>query len=106
MSRNKKGLDLSDIDELCSVLCDIRQPDRMKSFLEEILTPSERSDLALRWQLMKMLQEGVPQRQIAAELRISLCKITRGAKILKNNQSLSKQYLSAGDKNGPKNSSS
>lgn len=104
MSRNKKESELSCIDDLCSVLCDIRQPEQMKSFLDEILTPAERKDLALRWRLMQMLQQGVPQRQIAARLGISLCKITRGAKILKNNQSISKKYLIAGDKNGPKDS--
>ena len=93
MSRNDNEAKLSGFDEICSVLCDIHQPDQMKSFLEEILTPAERDDLALRWQLMKMLQDGVPQRHIASELGISLCKITRGAKILKNDLSISKRYL-------------
>lgn len=97
---------MSCIDDLCRVLCDIGQLDPMKSFLEEILTPAERKDLALRWQLMKMLEEGTPQREIASRLGISLCKITRGAKILKNSKSISKQYLIAGDKHGSKNSSS
>ncbi|HOL32151.1 MAG TPA: Trp family transcriptional regulator [Anaerohalosphaeraceae bacterium] len=104
MSRNKREPEKSCIDDLCSVLCDIRQPEQMRIFLDEILTPAERKDLSLRWQLMKMLQQGFPQRQIAAQLGVSLCKITRGAKILKNNQSVSKQYLIAGDKNGPKDS--
>jgi TrpR family trp operon transcriptional repressor len=40
-----------------------------------------------------MLMEGVPQRQIADELGVSLCKITRGAKILKQIDSVSKQHL-------------
>ena len=65
----------------------------MHHFLEEILTPAECKDLALRWKLMEMLQEGIPQRKIASELGISLCKITRGAKILKNSRSVSKRYL-------------
>jgi TrpR family transcriptional regulator, trp operon repressor len=65
----------------------------MRHFLEEILTPAERKDLALRWKLMEMLQEGIPQRKIASELGISLCKITRGAKILKDGRSVSKCYL-------------
>ena len=93
MSRNDTTPDMSGFDEVCGILCRIRQSGQMKCFLEEILTPAERKDLALRWQLMQMLQEGIPQRQIAAELGISLCKITRGAKILKNTQSVSKRYL-------------
>ena len=84
---------MSGFDDICGVLCRIRQSEPMKHFLEEILTPAERKDLALRWQLMQMLRDGVPQRQIASELGISLCKITRGAKILKNTESVSKRYL-------------
>ena len=93
MSRNNRKPNISGFNEICSVLCDIRESERMKRFLEEILTPAERNDLALRWQLMEMLSDGIPQRQIASKLGISLCKITRGAKILKNDQSISKRYL-------------
>ncbi len=93
MSRNETTQSKSGIEEICEVLCKIRNADEMCRFLEEILTPAERKDLALRWQLMQMLQDGVPQRKIAAELGISLCKITRGAKILKDSRSISKRYL-------------
>lgn len=77
----------------------------MGSFLEEILTPAERHDLGLRWELMQRLKAGLPQRQIAAELGISLCKITRGAKILRQAQSICKSYLESGEENGSQNSS-
>jgi TrpR family trp operon transcriptional repressor len=93
MSRIKKGEKLSCIDDICSVLCDIQEPDQMRRFLEEILTPAEREDLSLRWKLMQMLTEGISQRQIAEKLGVSLCKITRGAKILKQSNSVSKHYL-------------
>lgn len=93
MSRNEKGTKQSYIEDICSVLCDIEDSDKMCRFLEEILTPAERKDLFLRWKLMQMLIDGIPQRQIAEELGVSLCKITRGAKILKQNNSVSKQYL-------------
>ena len=65
----------------------------MRRFLEEILTPAERKDLALRWELMRRLMDGDAQRQIAEELGVSLCKITRGARILKQTDSVSKQHL-------------
>lgn len=93
MSRNETTQKKSGFEEICDVLCKIRNTDQMCRFLEEILTPAERKDLALRWQLMQRLQEGVPQRKIAADLGISLCKITRGAKILKDIRSISKRYL-------------
>jgi TrpR family trp operon transcriptional repressor len=87
-------LSLSDIS---TVLCHIDVFQQMQDFLGEILTPSEQRDLALRWELMRRLKKGVPQRQIAKELGISLCKITRGAKILKQDHSVSKHYLNAGE---------
>lgn len=40
-----------------------------------------------------MLAEGIPQRQIAEELGVSLCKITRGARILKQTDSVTKKHL-------------
>ena len=65
----------------------------MERFLGEILTPAERHDLTLRWELMRRLNLGTSQRQIASDLKISLCKITRGAKVLKNSESISRKLL-------------
>ena len=49
-----------------------------------LLTPREREEIALRWQLVQLLAEGIPQRTISAQLGVSLCKITRGARELKS----------------------
>jgi TrpR family trp operon transcriptional repressor len=65
----------------------------MERFLGEVLTPAELRDLGLRWELMVKLSKGLSQRQIASDLGISLCKITRGAKILKDGQSISRKFL-------------
>ena len=65
----------------------------METFLAELLTPNELHDLVLRWELLELLEEGVSQRQVAATLGISLCKITRGAKILKRAGSVSSRVL-------------
>lgn len=87
-------------DEIYGIFSGIDDSAVMKKFFEEIFTPAEIQDVALRWRLMKMLFDRVPQRQIAAELGISLCKITRGSKILKKRQSISKKILESqtGDK--------
>ena len=100
MPRNEKSQGKSTLDGISEVLCQIDCPGEMTRFLGEILTPAEQKDLALRWRLMEMLIEGTPQRQIAAELGISLCKITRGAKILKDKNAISKQYLKSGEHDG------
>ena len=65
----------------------------METFLAELLTPNELHDLVLRWELLELLEQGVSQRQVAAALGISLCKITRGAKILKCAGSVSARVL-------------
>ena len=104
MSRNEKSKNKSSLDAISTVLCQIDQPAAMGRFLAEILTPAEQQALALRWQLMERLAAGVPQRQIAAELGISLCKITRGAKILKDPTAITQHYLKTGDPHGSKNS--
>jgi TrpR family trp operon transcriptional repressor len=93
MSKKTKPAEKRGMESLMETLCRIRDPQEMRQFLTEILTPAEFHDLAMRWELMHRLTEGFPQRKIAADLQISLCKITRGAKILKNPHSISNQYL-------------
>ena len=61
--------------------------------MTEILTEPELETLSKRWRLMYLLKNGYTQRDIAKELKISLCKITRGAKILKSNKSVVAKYL-------------
>jgi TrpR family trp operon transcriptional repressor len=84
MRRNKsRASQAVDDGELIEVLAGVTEAGRMRGLLSEILTASERTDLFLRWKLMRMLRHGVPQRRIATELGVSLCKITRGARVLK-----------------------
>ncbi|UCG62304.1 MAG: transcriptional regulator [Candidatus Zixiibacteriota bacterium] len=80
-------------DEITGVFADIKDTTTMKRLFKEIFTPAEIRDVALRWRLMKMLHRGVPQREIAAKLGISLCKITRGSRVLKARRSVSKKIL-------------
>lgn len=81
---------------LAGVFCRIENPKEMRAFFEELFTPAERKDFSLRWELMKLLKQGMPQRKIASELGISLCKITRGAKILRNPKSVTNRILNQG----------
>ena len=80
-------------DELVEIFAAIRSHDRMRALFEELFTPKEIETLALRWQLLKDLHAGRPQRWIASRHKISLCKITRGSKVLKNESSIIKQVL-------------
>ena len=84
---------MREINELARVFSGIDNSRTMKKFFNEIFTEAERKDFALRWQLMKLLNKNIPQREIASGLKISLCKITRGAKILKDSKSVSYKIL-------------
>lgn len=53
-------------------------------FLEDMLTPEEKNTLALRWQIVKELRRGTPQRTIAQKLDVATATITRGSRLLHN----------------------
>ncbi len=84
---------MSAFEDITEVLAGITDAADMEKFLLEIMTDNERKDLSLRWALMKKLHEGVPQRAISSELGISLCRITRGSKILKSGDSVAGRIL-------------
>lgn len=76
-------------EKLMQVIVDITDVGDMCALFNELMTKSEMNGLVKRWQLMEKLIAGKTQRAIAAELGVSLCKITRGAKILKRKNSIS-----------------
>ncbi len=84
---------MTSFEELVEIFASIRSCDRMRALFEELFTPKEIETLALRWQLLKDLHAGRPQRWIASRHKISLCKITRGSKVLKNKSSIVRQVL-------------
>jgi TrpR family trp operon transcriptional repressor len=84
---------MSDLKKIATLLAGLNSAEEIHELLSEIMTDSERKDLGLRWQLMEMLEAGQTQRDIASQLHISLCKITRGAKILKTPNSISKKLI-------------
>lgn len=81
-------------EDLINIFMGTTERENMQKLLEELLTPNELKDLLLRWNLMKDLYRGRPQRDIAAAYGISLCKITRGSKILKQKDSYCRKLLS------------
>ncbi len=84
----------SDLEDLMKIFAKTTDEKQMRKLFEEVFTPSELKDFALRWNLMKDLYRGIPQREIAANHGISLCKITRGSKILKQKDSYCRRILS------------
>ena len=68
--------------ELYKVFSQLKTSAEAEKLLKDILTPQELVSIAERWQLIKMLAQDVPQREIKKALGISISKITRGSKEL------------------------
>jgi TrpR family trp operon transcriptional repressor len=83
------------ISELSRSLAKTQDSTLVEDFLRCLLTPAEIADIAARWALVKALKAQIPQREIAKDLGISLCKITRGSRELKKPNSAFKRILTA-----------
>lgn len=70
--------------EFINILGSIKDGKLRDAFLTDILTPQEYEEIVKRWQLVKQLNAGITQRQIAKNLQISLAKISRGSRMLLN----------------------
>ncbi|MFH1038038.1 MAG: Trp family transcriptional regulator [PVC group bacterium] len=84
---------MDSIKEISRKLSKIEDPELLEGFLREILTPKEVKDISSRWELVKLLEEGVSQREISRRLGLSLCKITRGARELKKPDSALRRVI-------------
>ena len=68
--------------ELYQLFAAIENDDEARRLLTDILTPQELESIAERWQLIKQLHAGKPQRNIAEDLGISISKISKGSRVL------------------------
>ena len=71
------------IDDLAEALAEIKDREEMKDFLEAILTPAEYKAIPLRLAIVKMLKNGLTQREIVERLGVGIATVTRGARELK-----------------------
>ena len=79
---------MKNIEEISTLIKNFYTEAEIIAFFKELLTESELETLSKRWRIMRMLADGSTQREIANELGVSLCKVTRGSKILKNKNSI------------------
>lgn len=71
-----------DFHELWRLFASVRSAEEAEILLTDLLTPAERRKIAKRWEELKLLAKGMPQRQIAGKLGVSISKITRGSRVL------------------------
>jgi TrpR family trp operon transcriptional repressor len=89
------------IGEMAEIIARAGDGRIIESFLRELLTPAETADIAGRWALVKALDKKIPQREIAKDLGVSLCKITRGSRELRKPDSAFRRMLALGERKQP-----
>jgi TrpR family transcriptional regulator, trp operon repressor len=71
------------IDYLVNHLLIQESAAELEKALRDLLTPHELIDVANRLQIFEMLEQGIPQRQIADTLGVGIATVTRGSNTLK-----------------------
>ncbi|MFO7729495.1 MAG: Trp family transcriptional regulator [Spirochaetia bacterium] len=88
--------------ELSAALAFCDDPVMIDNFLAALFTDAEVREMGKRWALVRLLEDGMSQRQIAKNLSLSLCKITRGSKELKKRDSAFRKMIELYKIRGPK----
>lgn len=71
------------VNELVGTILSLKKKEIALAFLQNILTPAELDEIATRLQIVKLLNKGVSQREVAEKLGVSIGTVSRGARELK-----------------------
>lgn len=84
---------MQNLKQIAKLIKNTNSEAKIVDFFKELLTASEIETLSKRWQILRMLTDGYTQRDISKELKVSLCKVTRGSRILKSKKSILRNYF-------------
>ena len=99
MNDNKETKGISEekisatIKELCHLIMKSGDEAFVFDFFNCLFTKPELKDIANRWLLVKEIDAGTTQREIANKFSMSLCKITRGSRELNKEDSAFRKML-------------
>jgi len=82
-----RNTSVRNIKEIARITARINDAQLIEELLYSILTKNEIENVSSRWEIVKRLEQGISQRKIANALHLSLCKITRGSRELKKENS-------------------
>ncbi|GAA0827353.1 MULTISPECIES: Trp family transcriptional regulator [Marinomonas] len=69
--------------DLIQFLSEVDDAAELEKRLTVLLTPNEISEMARRLKIIALLDDGVPQRDIAKQLGVGIATVTRGSRALK-----------------------
>jgi TrpR-related protein YerC/YecD len=72
------------LDELAEAFLCLRNRDEAKRFLRDLCTLGELQALAHRWQIVRLLEDGLPYLEIAERVHTSTATVTRVAQWLRH----------------------
>jgi TrpR-related protein YerC/YecD len=74
--------DPASLKELFAALLTLKDMKEAEEFLTDLCTPSELCDMADRWRVARLLDQGLPYREINAKTGVSTATVTRVARWL------------------------
>jgi TrpR-related protein YerC/YecD len=73
-------------EELFATIASLRSAAEAEAFLRDLCTRSELDAMAHRWQVAKLLEEGLPYLEVAKRAHASTTTVTRVAQWLRNGE--------------------
>ncbi len=80
-------------EELLSIVSALDDKEEVRALIDDLLTDKEKVDIINRFLIMRDIYQGKSQRDIAQRRNMSLCRITRGSKMLKKPSGYIKKLL-------------
>ena len=73
-------------EDLFATIASLRTPAETQAFFRDLCTRSELDAMAHRWQVARLLEEGLPYLEVARRARGSTTTVTRVAQWLRNGE--------------------
>ena len=75
-----------EITDLCEAIASLRSPEEVGVYLRDLCTLSELEAMAHRWQVARLLEEGLPYLEISRRAHASTTTVTRVAHWLRHGE--------------------
>ena len=73
-------------EDLFATIASLRSPDEVQHFLRDLCTRAELDAMAHRWQMARLLAEGLPYLEVAKRTHASTTTVTRVAQWLRRGE--------------------